>query len=147
MKDQDHFRRLERMYLAAPINEIFEPTISIKEGQAMVSFDVDSRLHHTGGSTHGSVYFKIMDDAAFFAVNSLVEDVFVLTVSFNVYLLRPVIGGRLTGTGTVTSATRNLWIAESVVTDERSRVVGRGSGSFVRSKVDLAGIPAYADGV
>ena len=146
MTDQGHFRRLERMYLAAPINEVFRPEISIKEGQAMVGIDVDGRLHHTGGSAHGSVYFKIMDDAAFFAVNSLVEDVFVLTVSFNIYLLRPVIEGRMTGTGTVTSATHNLWVADSVVTDEKNRVVGRGSGSFMRSRIELAGIPAYAEG-
>jgi acyl-coenzyme A thioesterase PaaI-like protein len=41
----------------------------------------------------GSVYFKMLDDAAFFAVNSIVEDVFVYTVSLNVQLLRPVASG------------------------------------------------------
>jgi acyl-coenzyme A thioesterase PaaI-like protein len=35
--------------------------------------------HHSIHAVHGSVYFKALDDAAFFAVNSLVEDVFVLT--------------------------------------------------------------------
>ena len=34
------------------------------------------------------------DDAAFFAVNSLVEEFFVLTVEFNLHLLRPVAAGR-----------------------------------------------------
>jgi uncharacterized protein (TIGR00369 family) len=143
---EEHYRRLERMYLAAPINEIFRPSISIEDGRAEISFDVDSRYHHTGGSAHGSVYFKAMDDAAFFAVNSVVDDVFVFTVSFNVYLLRPVVESRLTARGTVTSASQNLWIAESVVTDDRDRVVGRGSGSFMRSRMALGSVPAYATG-
>jgi len=44
---------------------------------------------------HGSVYFKCLDDAAFFAANSIVQEVFVLTVTFNVVLLRPVAAGAL----------------------------------------------------
>jgi uncharacterized protein (TIGR00369 family) len=132
------------MYLAAPFNEFFRPTLSISEGEAEVSIAVGPRMHHTGGAAHGSVYFKLMDDAAFFAVNSLVDDVFVLTVSFNVYLLRPVVESVLTSRGVVTSSTRNLWVADAEVKDDRGRVVGRGSGTFVRSKIALAGIDAYA---
>jgi uncharacterized protein (TIGR00369 family) len=142
--NEDHFRRLERMYLAAPFNDFFCPTLSISEGAAEVAIDVGPRMHHTAGAAHGSVYFKLMDDAAFFAVNSLVDDVFVLTVSFNVYLLRPVVDSVLTSRGVVTSATRNLWIADAEIKDDRGRIVGRGSGSFVRSKMALADIDAYA---
>jgi uncharacterized protein (TIGR00369 family) len=132
------------MYLAAPFNDFFCPTLSISEGAAEVAIDVGPRMHHTAGAAHGSVYFKLMDDAAFFAVNSLVDDVFVLTVSFNVYLLRPVVDSVLTSRGVVTSATRNLWIADAEIKDDRGRIVGRGSGSFVRSKMALADIDAYA---
>jgi uncharacterized protein (TIGR00369 family) len=132
------------MYLAAPYNDFFRPTLSISEGAAEVAIKVEPRMHHTAGAAHGSVYFKLMDDAAFFAVNSLVEDVFVLTVSFNVYLLRPVVDSVLTSRGVVTSATRNLWIADAEVQDDRGKVVGRGSGSFVRSSIALADIDAYA---
>jgi uncharacterized protein (TIGR00369 family) len=132
------------MYLAAPINEFFRPKLWISEGEAEVAIEVGPRMHHTAGSAHGSVYFKLMDDAAFFAVNSLVDDVFVLTVSFNVYLLRPVVESALTSRGVVTSATRNLWIADAEIKDDRGRIVGRGSGSFVRSSIALADIDAYA---
>jgi acyl-coenzyme A thioesterase PaaI-like protein len=45
------------------------------------------------------LYFKLLDDAAFFAVNSVVRDVFVLTVSFNIYLTRPVSAGELKASG------------------------------------------------
>lgn len=50
----------------------------------------DYRSVHT---VHGPVYFRALDDAGFFAVNSLVEDVFVLTASFNVNLFRPMKSG------------------------------------------------------
>ncbi len=46
-----------------------------------------------------SVYFKALDDAAFFAANSVVEDVFVLTTNFNIQLLRTVTEGTLIATG------------------------------------------------
>jgi acyl-coenzyme A thioesterase PaaI-like protein len=65
-------------------------------------------------------------------------------VSFNVYLLRPVVESALTSRGVVTSATRNLWIADAEIKDDRGRIVGRGSGSFVRSSIALADIDAYA---
>ena len=86
----DHYRRLEKMYLAAPCNEIYRPEITVREAEAEVSFDVRPHLYHAGRAVHGSSYFKAMDDAAFFAVNSLVDDVFVLTVSFDLHLLRPI---------------------------------------------------------
>ena len=31
---EDHFHRLERMYLAAPFNEIYRPTIAMGYGDA-----------------------------------------------------------------------------------------------------------------
>src|SRR5437660_10506789 len=79
----EHFRKLERMYAAAPINQYFRPALTVSEGRAEVTMAVQSDFFHAARAVHGSVYFKAMDDAAFFAVNSLVSDVFVLTVTFN----------------------------------------------------------------
>ena len=143
--NETHFRRLERMYLSAPCNEVYQPTISIREGEAEVTIEAGPHLHHAGRAVHGSSYFKLMDDAAFFAVNSLVEDVFVLTVSFNIYLLRPVVGGTMSATGRVVKASRNLWIAESQLVDGNGRTLGRGSGSFMRSKTALVDAMGYAE--
>ena len=139
----EHHRKLERMYLAAPVNDLYRPTIEIAEGQTVIGMPVDPRFHHGGGALHGSAYFKALDDAAYFAVNSLVEDCFVLTVSFNLYLLRPVVEGTLRAEGRVTSATRNLFVAESVLYLEDGTQVARGSGTFQRSKVLLAEVETY----
>jgi uncharacterized protein (TIGR00369 family) len=142
----EHYRRLERMYLdGASINEYFRPEISVGDGEAEIRIAIEPKFFHAAGAVHGSVYFKAMDDAAFFAANSLVEDVFVLTTGFNLHLLRPVTEGTLVATGTVVSATRNLLIADAVLTDDRGRLLGRGTGTFMRSRMALADIAGYRD--
>ena len=57
--------------------------------------------HHPLGAVHGSVTFKALDDAAFFAANSLIEDVFVLTTNFNLHFERPVSEGTIHAEGEV----------------------------------------------
>ncbi len=142
----EHFRGLERMYLtAATINDYFRPSLAITEGAAEVRIEVDPKFFHAAGAVHGSVYFKALDDAAFFAANSVVEDVFVLTTSFNIQLLRPVTEGTLIAKGTVVSSTRNLLIADAILEDDKGRLLGKGTGSFMRSKMPLVEVPGYRD--
>ena len=142
MNNEQHFRKLERMYLSAPINKFYLPNISISQGQAIIETAVKPEFFHAAGSLHGSVYFKLLDDAAFFAVNSLVKDFFVLTVSFNIYLTRPVTKGLLIAQGQVVSRSVNYLIADSVLT-VNNKEVARGSGSFLRSRAELAGVESY----
>ena len=137
MGTEEHFRKLERMYLSAPVNQFYAPEIYITEGQAQVSIPVRPDFFHAANAVHGAVYFKMLDDSAFFAANSLVEDVFVLTVSYNVYFTRPISEGMMKATGKVVQASRRLIIAESVVTDLEENEIARGSGTFLRSKIRL----------
>ena len=44
---------------------------------------------HAAGAAHGTLYFKMMDDAAFYACNSMVSDRFLLTTAFNLVFTRP----------------------------------------------------------
>ena len=74
----------------------------------------------------------------------MVRDVFVLTASFTVYLTRPVTGGTLRAEGRVTSRTKSLFVAESVLYVEPDREVGRGSGTFMRSRMALSEEMGYA---
>lgn len=141
----EHFRRLARMYLTrASINDYFRPAITIGDGEAEVRIEVDPKFFHAAGAVHGSVYFKALDDAAFFAANSVVEDVFVLTTSFNIHLLRPVTEGTLIAKGTLVSETKSLLIADAELTDEKGRLIGRGSGTFMKSRMKLMDVPGYA---
>ena len=134
---EQHYRNLERMYLGAPTNEFFRPTIEISEGRAEVSIEARPDLMHAAGAVHGVVYFKLLDDACFFAANSLVDDVFVLTSSFNIYLTRPVAAGAMRATGRVVHRSGRMFLAEGEARDEEDRIIARGSGNFVRSNIKL----------
>ena len=83
------------------------------------------------------VYFKCLDDATFFAVNSVVFDVFVLTVTFNIVLVRPVTAGRISARGRLVHTSRSLYLAEAELRDESQKLVATGSGTFMRSKITL----------
>ncbi|MBR43270.1 MAG: thioesterase [Gemmatimonadetes bacterium] len=138
-----HWRALERMYLGSPINTIYEPSISVSHESAEISILIQERFFHAAGAIHGSVTWKMLDDAAFFAVASVVDDVFVLTTSFTSYLTRPVSEGKLRSLGRIVNRNRSQIVAEAVAFDQDGREVGRGSGIFVRSKQSLAEIPLY----
>lgn len=144
MSPTDHYRSLERMYAAAPLNMAFyHPTMTVGEGKATIEMVLAEHHHHSAGAAHGSVYFKMLDDAAFFAANSLEHETFVLTSSFTTYLLRPVVQGTLRSEGRVVNIGRSQFIAESVLYDEKGREVGRGNGVFVKGRTPLAEATGY----
>ena len=132
------------MYLAAPINEIYKPTISITDGRATIEFDAHQRFFHSAGALHGSVYFKGLDDAAFFAAASMVREVFVLTTSFSIELSRRVTGGRLRAEGRLVAQSARVLEAESVLFNGDEQVAC-GSGTFVPSRIELASALGYGD--
>jgi uncharacterized protein (TIGR00369 family) len=99
---------------------------------------------HAAQAVHGSVYFRVLDDAAFFAVNSRVPDVFVLTVSFTVHFARPVSQGELRAVGRVLHGGGRLFLAESDLRDADGQLLGHGSGVFSRSSIALDPSVGYA---
>jgi uncharacterized protein (TIGR00369 family) len=139
-----HHRKLEHMYLSAPINRLYQPTIQVGEGVAEIAIPVLPTFFHAAGALHGSVYFKMLDDACFFAVSSVVEDVFVLTTSFTTYMTRPVTAGRLTARGRVVHAGKGLLLAEAVLVGSDEKEVGRGNGAFTKSRNALTPEIGYA---
>lgn len=140
---ETHFRMLESMYHKAPINAYFKPSLTVQEGKAEIRMAVRPDFFHAAGAVHGCVYFKALDDAAYFAVNSLVEDDFILTASFNLYLLKPVNQGEMIAYGTVVHQTKNSFIAEAVINDQENNPIARGSGSYIRSKIPLTHVTGY----
>jgi len=134
-----HFQKLERMYLVANIQKLmFETTtIKISEGEAEVGLTVQEKYHHAGAAMHGAVYFKLLDDAAYFAANSVIEDVFLLTSSFNVNLIRPVASGKIRAIGKLKSQSKNVIIAEATIYNEQGKEVAFGTGTFMKSGVAL----------
>ena len=128
------------MYLAANVNtQMYDTTTChIEFKKATIGLTVDEKYFHALRAIHGSVYFKLLDDAAFFAVSSIVEDVFVLTTTFNTNLTRPVSSGLLKAVGEVRFISKNLFIAESIVYNEAGKEVAFGTGHFTKSKIALS---------
>ena len=138
--DTAHFEKLQNMYLNANFNKhLYESTTcQIAQEKATISLDISEKYFHALGAIHGSIYFKLLDDAAFFAVNSIVTDVFVLTTSFNLNILRPANQGVITAIGEVKFKSRSLFVAESTIYNEAGKPIAFGTGNFAKSKVALS---------
>jgi len=145
MSPEEHYQHLQNMDGAAPVNAFYQPLLRVSEGAAEIEIQVEEKFFHAAGAVHGSVYFKLLDDAAFFAANSLEPEVFVLTTAFTTYLTRPVSSGKLKAVGKVVNRNRSQFIAEAVLYGDDGKEVGRGNGVFVRSKISLAEALGYAD--
>jgi uncharacterized protein (TIGR00369 family) len=142
--ERTHREALLAMYDRAPINNWFRPLLRIpEEGRAEIEMTVREDFHHAARAIHGAVYFKALDDATFFAVQSVVTDFFVVTSSFQLYFLRPVSEGHLLARGQVVSRSKRLYIAEGVLFDSRGREVARGSGTFMPSSIQLGSELGY----
>lgn len=128
------------MYLGANVNtKIFDTTTcKIEEEKATITLAVSEDYFHALGAIHGTVYFKMLDDAAYFAVSSVVKDCFMLTSSFNINILRPVSKGMLTAIGTVRYKSSNLFAAEAKLYNQDGKEVAFGTGNFARSKMLLS---------
>jgi uncharacterized protein (TIGR00369 family) len=142
--EQAHFRALESLYAAAPINRLFDSVLEIPEaGVARIRFRIDERHFHAGGAAHGTSYFKMLDDAAFYAANSLVTDRFLLTTAFNLLFTKPLKAGPVVAEGRWVSGQRRVFVAEARLIDSEGEEAARGTGTFMRSRIALAGLPGY----
>lgn len=141
---QAHWRALESLYRHAPINALFQSSLEIVgEGLARIRFDVSREIFHAAGAAHGTVYFKMMDDAAFYACNSLVTDRFLLTTAFNLNFTKPLKEGPVVAEGRWASGRRRVFVAESRLIDCDGEEAARGTGTFMRSHIPLSSLDGY----
>ena len=139
-----HFRALESLYRSAPINALFRSDIEIVEqGFARIRFDVEEGAFHAAGAAHGTLYFKMMDDAAFYACNSLVSDRFLLTTAFNLVFTRPIRSGPVVAEGRWISGKRRVFVGEARLLLADGEEAARGTGTFMRSHIALSGLEGY----
>ena len=138
MTNGEHYIMLENMMHSAPIVQLTGADVTVKKGEAHITLPVRKDFFHAAGAMHGALYFFALDTAAFFAVSSLVEDVFVLTNSFTTYMTRPVSEGVVTAIGKAVYQNRSQFIGESVLYDSNDNEIARANGIFVRSKIPLS---------
>ena len=141
-----HWRALEGLYASAPINQhLFDSRLTVLgEGCSRIEFRLEEKYFHAAGAAHGTVYFKMLDDAAFYAANTLVTDRFLLTTSFNLHFTKPARRGLLVAEGRWVTGRRRVLVAESRIIDAEGEEIGRGTGTFMRSRIALSGLGGYA---
>jgi uncharacterized protein (TIGR00369 family) len=142
-----HYRALESLYASAPINQLFESKLALtRAGEARIDFLVAPQGFHAAGAAHGTVYFKMLDDAAFYAANSLVSDRFLLTTAFNLHFTKPLREGPAVAEGRWISGKRRVFVAEARIVDSSGEECARGTGTFLRSHISLTGLAGYKAG-
>lgn len=141
---QLHYRALESLYDSAPVNRLFDSRLEITgPGSARIRFRLDERHFHAAGAVHGTAYFKMLDDAAFYAANSLVTDRFLLTTQFNLLFTRPLGPGEVVAEGRWISGQRRVFVADARLVDASGEEVARGTGTFMRSRIALGSLAGY----
>ncbi len=140
---EEHFQKLENAYDTAPNNDFYSPELKISEGRAEVIIPILKQHYHFFGAAHGSVYFKALDDAAFFSANSLEFDRILLTSNLNVYLTKPIKSGEMKAIGKVVHRTRSSFLSEALLYDSNHQIIAKGIGSFVRSQRSLSELEGY----
>lgn len=139
-----HLRALESLYASAPINAQFASTLSLADaGQSVIQFTVTPAAFHAAGAAHGTLYFKMLDDAAFYAANTLVSDRFLLTTAFNLHFTKALKSGPARAEGRWISGRRRVFVAEARIVDSDGEECARGTGTFLRSHIALSGLDGY----
>lgn len=145
MQHEEHYQRLERLYHRAKVQELFDRSIiSVNHSRAEITLPVQEKYFHGANAVHGAVYFKLLDDASYFAAASVVRDVFLVTSSFQLNLLRPITSGLIKAVGTLRSQSKTLLIAEAVLYNDRGKEVAFGTGQFMRTAQPLDSLDGYA---
>lgn len=139
-----HLRALESLYASAPINRLFDSRLHLPEaGRSTIRFTVEEEHYHAAGAAHGTLYFKVLDDAAFYAANGLVSDRFLLTTAFNLHFTKPMRTGEAVAEGRWISGKRRVFVAEARIVDAGGEECARGTGTFLRSHIALSGLAGY----
>ena len=133
-----HCEKLERMYLAAPCNEYWDPGIRVSEGEAEILIPIRDGFLRAPGVVHESVYFAAMNASAALAVNSVSGKKLVAAASFNVNLPDPCAAAELVARGRFLGFSGEHYLAESVLADPDGNELGRGSGAFAESSIVLS---------
>ena len=139
-----HLRALEALYASAPVNGLFASRLELPTaGRSEISFTVDANSFHAAGAAPGTVYFKMLDDAAVYAANSLVSDRFLLTTAFNLHFTKAMRAGPARAEGRWISGKRRVFVAEARIIDSDGEECARGTGTFLRSHIALSGLDGY----
>lgn len=127
----------------APINRLYQPRdLIVRQGSASLEMPVLEQFFNGGMILHGSAFFKGLDEAAWFAANSLADKFALATTSFTTYIVRPVRSGNLQVLARVISSSKGLVVVESDMFNDSETLVARGCGTFQPTAIPIAALLA-----
>ena len=138
-----HLRALETLYASAPINRWFASTLALPAGRCGIDFSLSPDSFHAAGAAHDTLYLKMLDDAAFYAANTLVSDRFLLTTAFNAHFTKALKRGQARAEGRWISGRRRVFVAEARTIDSSSEECVHDTGTFLRLPIALSGLVGY----
>ena len=143
MNDLEHYKRLERLFDSAPLNQgIFAGSeLKVSDREAILKLTIGSQYFHAANAMHGAIYFKLLDDSAYFASASVEKTFFLLTKSYTIHFRRPVFEDRLKAIGKVISVNEKEIISSSEIYNQAGKLVAHGEGVFVRGPKRLEELP------
>ncbi|PLX98504.1 MAG: hypothetical protein C0623_12580 [Desulfuromonas sp.] len=80
----------------------------------------------------------MLDDACYFACQSIEKECFLVTSNFNIQFIAPVTSGIMLVRAQVNATTRNVRFASGEIFDQKNRLVATGNGSFMPSRLKLS---------
>ncbi|MBC5772613.1 PaaI family thioesterase [Pontibacter sp. KCTC 32443] len=148
MEATTHYHLLEKLYHSANIQQFIDGSeLKVQHQLAEITLPVQAKYNHGANAIHGALYFKLLDDAAYFAVASVVQDVFIVTSSFQINIVRPVTGGTLKAIGKVRTIGKNLFVAEATLYNDKGKEVAFGTGQFMKTNQPLSSLHGYGEGL
>lgn len=138
-----HFRALEQMYLSVPLNNQYEPSITVGEQTASIVIAVKPFFLHALGVMHGMIYFKMLDDACAFAAASAELSKPMVTASLTIDFMRPVTEGTLSARGRVVRIEGRKHFTEATLVDDKGATVAKAHALFLPAKMTYDDVPTY----
>ncbi|MFT6053328.1 MAG: hypothetical protein ACJAS3_000030 [Roseivirga sp.] len=134
MSKADHFRKLDALFQSAPLNQgIFKGSaLEVEFEKATLRLAIGNQYFHAAEAMHGAIYFKLLDDSAYFAAASIEKTYFLLTKSYTVHFRRPVMEDTLTAIGKVIEVNEREIVASSEIFNRAGKLVANGKGVFVK---------------
>jgi uncharacterized protein (TIGR00369 family) len=134
MSKADHVRKLDALFQSAPLNQgIFKGSaLEVEFEKATLRLAIGNQYFHAAEAMHGAIYFKLLDDSAYFAAASIEKTYFLLTKSYTVHFRRPVMEDTLTAIGKVIEVNEREIVASSEIFNSAGKLVANGKGVFVK---------------
>lgn len=143
MKEKDHFEALDRMFRSANFHKHFPPfSFHLERGYCRIESSVDDRYHHAAEAMHGAFYFKLLDEAGYFAAMSEEQEKFLLTRNLNIRFLRPVESGELIAIGRLKHFDGKIYYAEAELL-HKGKQIASAELELARGPVSLNEVEAY----